>query len=234
MGTLVQGTGAQSSGSVTSVGKAYTSSVTAGNTLVCVAVSSTKAIGLSDITDSQINTWTRRVLQDPGAGKEKVAIFTAIAGSTGINSVTFQPAAGADFISIAIGEISGELNPVTIDITGTGTAVNTGTLATTGLTTTTNGCVVGGFTHSGSVNQTITENGSPTQIYQNTNTANMPIDASFKNTVAGANNPSWTLNSNASQLDAAAIGLQDSGGAASTANVGVIQNPGQRVVGGWT
>src|ERR1700753_2642701 len=104
---FVQGASNFSSSSASSIAEAYTSSVTAGNMLIaCCGWASANTGG--SITDTLGNTWTQ---QETVAGTSigyGLTIWTAVAKSTGANTVTVTPpSAPQSFMRMAIHEYSG-------------------------------------------------------------------------------------------------------------------------------
>jgi hypothetical protein len=82
---------------------AYSSNVTAGDLLVCVATAQTASP--SSVADTQGNTWTALPVI---AANENVRLFYAIAGSTGANTVTITySASNAVYTAACIAEYSG-------------------------------------------------------------------------------------------------------------------------------
>jgi hypothetical protein len=121
---------------------AFTSNVTAGNLLIAV-VASFGTTTQSTPTDSQSNAYTRRAQENPGTGDEIVSIYSAVAGSTGANTVT-AAISPADTIHLHIYEAN---SVDTFDQPGTNAQASTtaGTVSTGSATTNANELVLAAF-----------------------------------------------------------------------------------------
>lgn len=134
-----QNTGIESSGSVTSVSKAFSSNVGNGNTVI-VGVSryGSGTIAGADVSDGT-NSYTLAV------GTSGVVRGTGIMyhyyASGGAITITYTPNGGADYCAIAMHEYSGVKTTSPVDATSSGSS-NTGTSLATGNITTTDNDVI--------------------------------------------------------------------------------------------
>ncbi len=189
----VQSTGAQSVGSVASLVKAFTSSVTAGNAIAVGGVANTNSLGTNAVSDTLSNSYTRGLLNNAvAAGRGETAVYYALNVTGGACTVTIDPA-GSDFVCLGISEFSGVATASAADGTGTASA-NSGTYTVSSYTPTDDGVAVGVATQNEG-GTTFTESNS--LAYENENATNaMPISWQYKLTTGPGNpNLSWTLGS---------------------------------------
>lgn len=107
MPTFVQGKATENSAISNGATLAFGSNVTAGNTLIFMTPWY-GAFTLS-LTDSQGNTWTD-VSAHPaidGLASYSLRVFTAVAGSSGANTITFAANGGVDALGSGLAEVSG-------------------------------------------------------------------------------------------------------------------------------
>lgn len=111
---------------------AYGSNVTVGNTLIFILpfYNSFNPV----ITDSQGNTWTRTIGPTFNGGY-KTFIFTAVAGSSGANTLTLTAVAGGNNLGSTLLEVSGlaasPLDQITTAVINTSSPCNAGSITPT-------------------------------------------------------------------------------------------------------
>jgi hypothetical protein len=191
----VQGTGLQSSGSVASLSKAFTSNVTAGNLIVVGGVGNGETLlTTGSATDGLLNTYTRDINRaDAGAQTTQCAIYSAPVTTGGACTVTLDPT-GSDFVDIAIAEFSGmDISGTRLDTSNFGDA--NGTNAATGnLVTSTTTAIVGILSHSdGTV--TLTPGASFAEIFEDQDATDMPFNCEYRIAAAGTYTANWTNSS---------------------------------------
>jgi hypothetical protein len=198
MATPVQVTGIQSTGTGTSLPKAFTSNVTTGNTIIALIAWYKATAGTPAISSVQ-DTLGNSLSAFPGTFKRGVSdtllaveiwYKTGIIGGASTITVT---ASASSFISFGLIEVSGQslgsIEDQKAVASGTSTAPATGSF-----TNVLSGITVAVVDHDGA-DTTIPHNSGAgfSLIYRNDTTANTPICAQYKVTLAGAINPSWTL-----------------------------------------
>jgi hypothetical protein len=219
MATHIQSTGVQSSGAVTSQGKAFTSNITAGNRITVVIALFRNSIGspgVTSVTDNLGNTYVQRPSAfvqsavDTHCGMDIWECKNITTGGT--CTVTVTPNASS-FTSFGITENSGSDTASPDD----GVSTNTGTSTTpsTGNQTRSNaGIDFGGVTHTGATT-TITEDTGAgwTLVFEAENATNQPINVEYKIAASGTLNPDWTLGASRDWI-ATGSGFKDSSGTA--------------------
>lgn len=191
-----QGTGVQSTGSVASVSKAFASNVLAESLILSGGVSSASKLGTTSSSDTRSNTYTRDAnATTAGATSTQVCIFSTPKTSAGSCTVTMDPS-GNDVVSIGIAEFSGAVNSSPLDQQNTGSGdVSANSLATGNITTTIRDAIVAIVSHGGGT-VSITRDSAFTQIFQDTDAADMPIDWCYRIADPATLNASWTFGSN--------------------------------------
>jgi hypothetical protein len=194
MPTPLQSAGGQGSGSVSFVTIAYPGDVKAGSLLIAGGSTNVADQPLGAVKDSQSNVWSRHGIGQRGTF-ERVAVFSAVSKGGGPCSVTLTPAA-ADFASLALVEADGVWDAARVDVNGfTSQSGNNSKNPTTGnLVTKGAAFLFGWLTHGGSGVVTIAPAAGWTQIYENENTANMPVNSMYRNEPSeGTFAAQWTL-----------------------------------------
>lgn len=190
----LQSTGIQSSGSVASIGVAYGSNVTSGSLLVAVCVTSSVDMPAGSVVDTQGNTWAQDVILQRSTN-ERCAIFSTVAGATGANTVTLDPA--SDVMSLGIAEYSPHPNNTWSTTAATrredtdSASISGSAPATPAMTAgAIDGVCVGGLTH-GDTTETIDPGIGFETLYENENATNMPISMIGRDVGAGTYTPNW-------------------------------------------
>lgn len=116
-----------STGSVASLAKAFTTSVTAGNSIVVVCGAGNN--GALTVTDSAGNTYTQAVLKANSTTFE-AAIFYAVNVAGGADTVTVTNAGAAASLALEIYEVSGLLAQVVAQPDSSSSVAATGATAT--------------------------------------------------------------------------------------------------------
>ncbi len=201
---FVQGTGIQGSGWLVTIAKAFASNVTAGNTLIAMAVGTANAGSFTagGCTDTLTNTYAMDITRNPASGYGYLAIWSTNT-TGGANTITINPEPSDEVMSLVIAEFSGVLAASPLDVSagaGTtwGTDVHTGNLVCTEADLV---CAVMTNIYS---TQTLTVDAGYTLIFEaetyTTNTA-IPISGMYKIlTGSGTDNPGWTVGSNVDWL----------------------------------
>lgn len=174
----VQGTGTGSAS------LAFTSNVTAGNTLVVCAVGNNSAVFATNAcADNRGDTFTRHVSAS-SVSVGAVAILSAPNAAGGATTITVTGPGGSDFVSIAIFELPGLLVTTSFDVgttnSGSGTAHATGT---TGTTTQADEIAFVCDTHAGATSTPTVTAGwtlGAAGAGLETNSANMPLGTAWK------------------------------------------------------
>ncbi len=168
---LVQSTGANESGTATTLTANFTSATTSGDLLV---VSASEYVGASNhitsVTDSAGNTWTK-LLDTYTSGHNSDGALWYSAGAHSTTSVTVHTASAAS-IAISAQEFSGVATASPVD--GSSAVSNTGTTASTGaVTPTAAGDLAVGFVagHASIQPITVTAPGFTAQTQQNSGTS---------------------------------------------------------------
>jgi hypothetical protein len=207
MATFVQGTGAQSIGSVDSIGIGYASDVTAGNLLVAVAVSSGKDIPSTAISDSAGHFWAVSIFwqRQSNPPAEIVAVFSTVAQLTGPVTVTLD-ATGSDYQTLGIGEFSpaatfawGVNLATRIDgaVSNDNGDAQTGPAVSANLTTAGNGVVIAALSNaSTSFPTSMTPRSGWTQFFEAEDVTNMPLSAIYRLTTPGTYSEIWDFGGN--------------------------------------
>jgi hypothetical protein len=199
----VQGTGVQG-GNVTSLSKAYTSNVTAGNLLV-VGIIGNKSAAAPTFTGTppsgNSNTFLQRVTNLSPSGTSRADVWSAKNCNGGATTILVTPSASS-FISLGIAEDSGADTTAPEGNTGTGGATSTAP-ATGTITVATAGEIIYGVVSQEGSTATITVAGGGTEIFENESVTNMPINWQWK-IVSVNSTVSWTLGSSQPWLCAAA------------------------------
>lgn len=184
---FLQGTGVQSSGSVASVSKAFTSNVAAGSLLVVGVHSDTTAIASATVTDT-LNGSHAAANTGVAANGQRAGIFYTANSAGGACTVTFD--SGTDFMTLGIAEFSGAATttPLNANNSGSGTsaAPATSTLATTGTTV-----LVGTMTHA-SAQQTLTPGTGFFTVFGDETVDALPIQMEYKIGANGTLAATWT------------------------------------------
>jgi hypothetical protein len=187
---FVQAKGIQSVGSVDSVGISFTNAVSVGNTLVAFLVTAAQDPSITAITDNLSNTYTRGDVT-VSTGAEVGGYYSLSITTSGSCTVTGNAAAGNDFQSLAIFEISGVVSLNTSanlpNFVGTNPSLN--------ISPTAMSLVVAAMTQAGTGTIAITEDtaGGWILAYENEGTANMPINAVYRDLGVGVFPVAWTL-----------------------------------------
>lgn len=188
-------------GSVGSVGLAFPANVTAGSLLIVIGSASSDPSDPSPIavTDSLGTTYT---VVESGVffGSQRTFIARGIAGSSGANTVTVNPATATSWMSFTIDEFASP-NATPLDVDGSYTLTGTpGTAASDSLTTlTADDLIVGVMSWSAYTTETATPNGSYTlmgaQLDNNLYAAHSAIFYTNLTNATGSYSPAWTLGS---------------------------------------
>jgi hypothetical protein len=186
---FVQGTGIQSVGSVASVGKAFTSNVTAGNSIIVGGVTATADMPAGSVTGG--GTYTRDVILQR-ATNERAAKFHAHSATGGATTVTLD-ATGSDVQSIEIEEVSG-LDTAGTVVTASGSNASSGNPVTGNLVTSGNCYVSGVMTNGAGSATTMTPGGTYNQVFEDEDVTDMPINGMYKIVAAGTYTADWTMN----------------------------------------
>ena len=127
---VVQKTNQISSGSVASINKAFTSNVTAGNSIIVSFCNGNNNLAASPVSDGT-NTYTKAVLVANGSAFE-CGIFYALNVAAGATTITITPGGSNASIAMEIYEVSGPIQqiPAQADVTTS----NTGSSATASAT----------------------------------------------------------------------------------------------------
>lgn len=200
---FVQGTGLQSSGSVASLSKAFTSNVSFGTLLIAATIGNNGTRhGASSCADDRSNAYTRDVnFTDPGVALTQGCVYSAQSGSAGACTVTLTPTGGNDFVSMGIAEFSGMFRTSPLDTTATGNGSSTSPASGT-LTTSQTDVIVGVMSFDGS-NTAIGVGGSYNLIFEDEDTTDMPISSEYRITSADVT-ASFTLGASRAWIVSAA------------------------------
>lgn len=200
MDALRQSTGAQSSGAVSSIAKAFDSDVMEGSLLVVVAVTQDEVMESTSLTDDRGNVWRRRgfVQRFTGATpKETVGIWVARSKDSGPMTVTVIPN-NADFISLSLMEFPpATWNEDYVDVGFTAnTPISASTPVATGPINTSVQCtLVVAMSYGGATTTISLDAGNGwievTNLPNGTNA--MPIAVAYQIGEVGTYNGKWTL-----------------------------------------
>ncbi len=182
--TPVQTTGGFSLTAVASIPKAFTSSVTAGNTLI-VACGPWYLGDLDTCTDSQGNTYT--LVQS----NLKLRIWKAVAVSTGACTVTVTLVSGTQFMAMGLAELPGSgyvITTITDMVVGSGI-----THALSGFLPTTESALFVMVTAQGADPMTVTPDAAWTEISSNDNGDDyLAYSWIWRQAIAGSYTATWT------------------------------------------
>lgn len=211
--SVIQVTGVQSSGSVASVSKAFTSNLTADNSVVAaVNCSANTTITGAMVTDSQGGSYTRATeVHTAGDGSSAICYRNSV--SAAACTVTFD--SGSDYMDIAIAEVApGSGNVLAVNTSKTATGA--GTPYTTGnYTTTVDTIVVANCSHNGAGSAApIISGGNQTIIFEDSDGSDMVFSAGYRLISASTTSSTWgtVSGSNAFQAASAAFEAQAAGG----------------------
>lgn len=206
--TFIQGGGTQSSGSVSSVAKTLSSSVTVGNFLAVGCVSSHTTITNGNVTDNLGNTYTLDRREASTGGSPEVAIFYSVITHGGTCTITFD--CGSDYMDIGVAEFSGVDATSPTDTGSSGHATSTAP-ATGNYVTSVNGVIVALLGHNSDTTP-ITEPSGYTLIYENEDGNNMAFNWSYVISTAGSHTSTWGTFSTSKSWAVVASNFIDSGG----------------------
>lgn len=203
---FIQGTGQTASGWVTSVARAFVSSVTAGNAIIVGIALSAITDKVSGVSDSLGNTYTRRI-RTINDDLTTTYIYEALNITGGACTVTVSLSSG-EYIAIGIAEASGLPTTAAIDVSNG--AYGNNAAAQVGLTTTDSDIIFGVMSPQAS--GTITPNTGYTQIYEQESYNDMTISFVYRIGSAGAYTVGWTNPNNRWCCSAAAYKPAAGGG----------------------
>lgn len=191
---FVQGTGAQSSGSVASLSIGFSANVTTGNAIAVGMINNADKCLQNSVTDTLGNTYKQVIYQN---GANASAAFSAgfyanniIGGSC---TITLDPN-GSDFVSGCIAEFSGVDNDLALDGYGGVTNSASSTLTTSKFDMGRDGVIFSIMEQNGT-STTLDPGGGATQIAENENATNaMPFNGAYLMVTAGTGkNATFTM-----------------------------------------
>ena len=211
MANPIQSAHGQGSGDFITV--SFASLPTVGNYVIVVAATDGNSIATDAITDNQGNTYTQDA-SAPGSSAECAIHRSKITASAGTFTVKLNPVGTAAFQDLAIMEYAASAFDSTalVNKTFIGTETTTATPTTASGATTAQCTIIGGVTHSGGT-QTITPGATYTQILEDENATNMPINVESKSVAAGTYTADWTLAS-ATNSQTVAVAYKEASAAA--------------------
>lgn len=206
--TQVQAVGGTRSGSGTTFTRSFGSNVVAGNLLVASCVTWNRDLPSTGVTDSQGNTYTRRVFV-LDSGNNVCALYTATAGSSAACTVTMTTAIGT-FMGMCVYEVSFD---------GGFTIGNTNSNTQTGSSHTSNSiaitsAIMFGVLRCGNAPGTITPNASWTNNYTDSAFTNVPNSHISRIEAAGGTFAATWTTTNLPISQAAILGVEETGGGA--------------------
>lgn len=206
--TQVQAIGGTRSGSGANFSRTFVSNVTAGNLIVASCVAWNRDLPSTAVTDSQGNTYTRRVFV-LDSGNNVCALYTATAGSSGSLTVTETPALST-FLGMCIYECSFG-GGFTIGNTNSNT--QTGSSHTSNSVSTTS-AILFGVLRCGNAPGTITPNASWTDNYTDSTFTNVPNSHISRIVASGGSFAATWTTTNLPISQAAILAVEETGGGA--------------------